>query len=173
MSRMSPAASDSPSSPTAVTLSPVTTGGGELYRVLIVDDTPSIHEDIGKILGRAPGATELSSLEQSLFGPDEAVATPDNRFEIDSAYQGDEGIAQVAAAIQEGRPYSLAFVDMRMPPGKDGLETIVGIWRLDPRLQIVICSAYSDYSWEEIKAATGDTDQLVILRKPFETIELL
>ena len=75
-------------------------------------------------------------------------------------------------AVEEGRPYAVAFVDMRMPPGWDGLETIEMLWEADPELQVVICSAYSDYEWSEIVERLGHTDQLLILRKPFDAIEV-
>src|SRR5206468_403202 len=66
-----------------------------------------------------------------------------------------------------------AFVDMRMPPGWDGVETIQRIWRIAPDLQMVICTAYSDYSWDEIATTIGQSDNLVILKKPFDPIEVL
>jgi len=71
----------------------------------------------------------------------------DVEFEIDSAFQGQEGLAKVQHALNEGRPYAMAFVDVRMPPGWDGIETISRIWKMYPELQVVICTAYSDYSW--------------------------
>jgi signal transduction histidine kinase len=60
-----------------------------------------------------------------------------------------------------------------MPPGWDGLETTARIWEHDPAVQVVICTAYSDYSWEEILAKLGRTDQLIILKKPFDNVEVL
>src|SRR4029077_15261082 len=79
----------------------------------------------------------------------------------------------VRRAIDEGRPYAMAFVDVRMPPGWDGIETIAQIWRDYPQLQVVICSAYSDYSWTEITRKLGASDALLILKKPFDNIEVL
>lgn len=79
----------------------------------------------------------------------------------------------VRRAQQEGRPYAMAFVDVRMPPGWDGIETISRIWKMYPALQVVICTAYSDYSWEEMIRQVGKTDNLVILKKPFDNIEVL
>jgi DNA-binding LytR/AlgR family response regulator len=67
----------------------------------------------------------------------------------------------------------MAFVDMRMPPGWDGIETTLRIWELDPRVQIVICTAYSDRSWEDILGRLGRSDRLLILKKPFDNIEVL
>src|SRR5258708_19048976 len=67
----------------------------------------------------------------------------------------------------------MAFVDVRMRPGWDGIETTAKIWEKYPDLQVVICTAYSDYSWEEMLKKLGYSDRLVILKKPFDTIEVL
>ncbi|GEM_PF-5817682 len=78
----------------------------------------------------------------------------------------------VRDALSTSSPYKVAFVDMRMPPGIDGLDTIEQIWDIDPRLQIVICTAYSDHSWPEICERVGQRDNLLVLKKPFDTIEV-
>ena len=142
------------------------------YRVLIIDDSNNIHEDFRKVLVRTDDSA-VSKMEEELFGDVPATTGPTVNFTLDSAYQGEEGIALFVKAKEELRPYALAFVDMRMPPGIDGLGTIVKLWEIDPQLQIVICSAYSDYSWTEIINRIGRNDRLVILRKPFDNIEVL
>ena len=142
-------------------------------RILIIDDNRAIHDDIRKIL-RPPEAAldDLARAEASLFGASpQQFAAP--QFEIDSAYQGQEGLELIEKALKEGRPYAMAFVDVRMPPGWDGVETTARIWEKYPDLQVVICTAYSDYSWEEMLNQLGYCDRLVILKKPFETIEVL
>ena len=78
----------------------------------------------------------------------------------------------VCRAVEEGRPYMMAFVDVRMPPGWDGVETTGKIWEHYPDLQVVICTAYSDYSLEEMLDKLGHSDRLVILKKPFDNIEV-
>jgi len=104
---------------------------------------------------------------------DEQVAhVPTLAFELDSAYQGQDGLALVKAALAEGRPYAVAFVDVRMPPGWDGVETIARIWEVCPDIQIVVCTAYSDYSWEDLRAKVGQPDSLVVLKKPFDNVEV-
>jgi diguanylate cyclase len=62
---------------------------------------------------------------------------------------------------------------MRMPPGWDGLETIERLWAVDPDVQVVICSAHSDYDWADVVSRLGQTDRLLVLKKPFEPIEVL
>src|SRR5690349_20004572 len=143
-------------------------------RILIIDDNPSIHEDFRKILGPADAriAEELEAAEASLFG-DKAAASQAQNFRIDSAFQGQEGLEKVRAACAESAPYAVAFVDVRMPPGWDGIETISRIWKEFPDLQIVICTAYSDYSWDEIAKSVGNTDKMLVLKKPFDNVEVL
>jgi two-component system sensor histidine kinase/response regulator len=142
-------------------------------RLLVIDDNRSIHDDFRKIL--SPSKAGESALEDSgaaLFGPPSGVPA-DRPFEVDSAYQGQEGVFLVQKARDEGRPYAMAFVDVRMPPGWDGIETTQRIWEIDPDIQIVICTAYSDYSWNEMFEKIGNCDGLVILKKPFDAIEAL
>jgi two-component system, sensor histidine kinase and response regulator len=141
-------------------------------RILLIDDNEAIHADFRKILCPEAESSVVDEMEASLF-ESEIKASAEVAFEVDSAHQGEEGLAMVKKAMAEGRPYALAFVDGRMPPGWDGVETIVHLWKAHPDLQIVICTAYSDYSWEEIVKRVGSTDSLVILKKPFDTVEVL
>jgi signal transduction histidine kinase/AmiR/NasT family two-component response regulator len=145
-------------------------------RILVIDDNQAIHADVRKILcpAASDGMATLDALEAELLGETVAPARPRAAsFEVDSAYQGQEGLALVKKALADGRPYALAFVDVRMPPGWDGVETTAEIWKVAPDLQIVICTAYSDYSWDEMLGRIGGSDRLVILKKPFDTIEVL
>jgi two-component system cell cycle sensor histidine kinase/response regulator CckA len=142
------------------------------HRILVIDDNPSIHTDFRDIL--CP--TNFSSatgrkLEAALFDEDQPVTDPMS-FDLDSAFQGQEGLAMVEKSLKENRPYAMAFVDVRMPPGWDGVETIARIWKIYPELQIVVCTAYSDYSWEEMRAKVGQPDSLLVLKKPFDNVEV-
>lgn len=151
------------------------------FRIIIIDDNPEIHRDFIKTLTSVDYSSEFENLESKLFGSDDAstsestgdkksleVALP--KFEIDTASQGKEGVERIMEAIKQNKPYALAFVDIRMPPGWDGIETIKHIWECDKDIQIVICTAYSDYSWEETVAELGQSDNLLILKKPFDHI---
>jgi PAS domain S-box-containing protein len=142
-------------------------------RILVIDDNTAIHEDFRKILGGDDKAnTDFDDAAATFFGG-EANRVKSAEFQIDSAYQGQEGLAMVEKALSEGRPYALAFVDVRMPPGWDGIETIRHIWHSYPGLQVVICTAFSDFSWNEIVQQIGSNDNLVILKKPFDNVEVL
>lgn len=140
-------------------------------RILVVDDNRAIHEDFRRILEAQTEDERLAHARASLFGETPLSRAPD-RFELDYADQGQAALALVEMARREGRPYAVAFVDMRMPPGWDGLDTIERLWEADGRLQVVICTAYSDHSWAEIAARLEMNDRLLILRKPFDSIEV-
>ena len=143
------------------------------YRVLVIDDNHAIHDDIRKVLATdAPMDADMASMEDAIFGDASGVAQAEATFDIDSAFQGEEGFARVEAARQAGKPYAVAFVDMRMPPGWDGKRTVQEIWRCDPELNIVICTAFSDHSWDEIESLDKAGDRLLVLKKPFEPIEI-
>ncbi len=145
--------------------------GASNVRILVVDDTATIHVDFRKILTRH-STTALDESEALLFGTRTATVLQGD-FEVDSAYQGGEAYELVAKARNEGRPYAMAFLDIRMPPGWDGIETATHLWSADPELQVVICTAHSDYSWEEIAQRLGKRDSLLLLKKPFDQLEVL
>ncbi|MDX1837274.1 GGDEF domain-containing response regulator [Legionella taurinensis] len=139
-------------------------------KIIVIDDNKAIHQDFIKILS-VNEADDLSGVEKKLFGD---VGAPKKSvlpyFQIDTASQGQEGAKMVEDAFKAGNPYALAFVDIRMPPGWDGVETVKHIWGIDPEIQVVICTAYSDYSWEETVDQLGQKENLLILKKPFDNI---
>ena len=143
-------------------------------RILIVDDNEAIHKDFRKILaGGSEGSADYSDASAALFGePTEAPAAEFPRYELDSAFQGQEALELVRKAARDGRPYAMAFVDVRMPPGWDGIETVRRIWAEYSDLEVVICTAYSDYSWEDVVRNLGQCGRLLILKKPFDNIEV-
>lgn len=140
-------------------------------RILLIDDMPAIHQDFRKILQPdVPTKLDLDACKAALFREESQPAA--TYFELDSAYQGQEGVAKVCESLEARRPYAMAFVDMRIPPGWDGVETIQQIWQKDPRLQIVICTAYSEHSWHEVLKRLDVQDRLLILKKPFDNVEV-
>lgn len=141
-------------------------------RILVIDDNPAIHQDFRKVLGTVATTSHLEADERALFGDTSGPATAGGGYEIDAASQGPEGLEMVLRANRNKRPYAVVFVDMRMPPGWDGVETIERILQVMPRVELCICSAYSDYSWHEVIRRVG-RPSLRMLRKPFDTYELL
>ena len=142
-------------------------------RILVIDDNPAIHEDFRKILVKSTKPVDgLQDMRSALFGDVRQPVTLVD-FEVDFASQGEEGLEMVQQAQATGRPYALAFVDSRMPPGWDGIETISHLWQACPDLQVVICTAYTDYSWQDIHRILGENDSLLFLKKPFDNVEVL
>jgi signal transduction histidine kinase/FixJ family two-component response regulator len=141
-------------------------------RILVIDDNRAIHGDFRKILTPKAEDTSFGRISADLFG-DRPEKSECANFQIDSAFQGQEGLEMVQQALSSGQPYGLAFVDVRMPPGWDGIETTTRLWEISPELQVVICTAYSDYSWNEMSRRLGSTDGLLILKKPFDAVEVM
>ncbi|WP_131782461.1 EAL domain-containing protein [Legionella gresilensis] len=145
-------------------------------KVLLVDDNQSIHEDFYKILKvKNEKADAFQETFNNLFNSAELPETRETQAQtitLHSAFQGQEALQLVKKAMEIDEPYALAFVDIRMPPGWDGVLTIKKIWEVDPNIQMVICSAHSDYSLEEISKILDGQDNLLILKKPFDVIEV-
>jgi signal transduction histidine kinase/AmiR/NasT family two-component response regulator len=141
-------------------------------RILIVDDNKDIHEDFKDILQDGnKNEKALSDEEAAIFGDNSPEVSELEVFELSSAFQGQEALEMVRQSLKDKRPYAMAFMDVRMPPGWDGIETIQRIWAEYPDLQVVICTAYSDYKWQDIENKLGRNEKLLILKKPFDNIE--
>ena len=143
-------------------------------RILVVDDNPAIHEDFRKILAAGDsGPEELEQAESALFGDVGGNNPTTADYELTFASQGEEALEKVKESVENEAPFAMAFVDVRMPPGWDGVQTTIQLWREAPDLQAVICTAYSDYSWDEMVEKVGHSDRLIILKKPFDNVEVL
>ncbi|MCR9200455.1 MAG: response regulator [Planctomycetaceae bacterium] len=143
------------------------------FRILVIDDNADIHMDFRKILTpvkQTPTDLEALFLGEAPRSDHPSVEIP--HFELAAADQGLAGVEMLQAAMEAGARFDLAFVDMRMPPGLDGVDTIERLWELDSGLPVVICTAYSDYSGTEIFERLGVSDRLQILKKPFDPVEV-
>jgi len=147
-------------------------------RILLVDDNQAIHKDFIKILGggssnAAPVDDTVADARAAFFGTEEPKTSASTAcFELQSAYQGEEAYELVQKSIADEQPYAMAFVDIRMPPGWDGVQTIKKLWEVDSELQVVICTAFADYSWDDMMEELGSSDRLLILKKPFDPVEV-
>ncbi len=146
--------------------------GGVPHRILVIDDNPDIQRDFKNILLEEQANTKLDSCSAKLFARSTRKSTPRSKYELDFASQGKEGHEKIKQALSQNRPYELAFVDMRISPGWDGIETIEHIWKTDPNIQVVICTDYADHSWEKISQRLGRSENLLILKKPFDSAEI-
>jgi CheY-like chemotaxis protein len=140
-------------------------------RILVIDDNPRIHRDFELVLLEELENPELDNDELRLYGLTAPPRQPRIIYSLDHATSGLEGIGKVNQSLAENRPDQLSFVDIRMP-GLDGVETIYQMWQVDPQIQIVICTAYADYSQEDLATRLGHTDKLLVLKKPFDNLEV-
>jgi two-component system, sensor histidine kinase and response regulator len=158
-------------------VSTAASSGAPARRLLIIDDNKDIHADFRKVFDSVRVHTSgIDQLEADLFGGGAATTAANEAplvVEADSAYQGEQGVKMAIEAARSGRPYDMAFVDVRMPPGIDGIQTIKAMWQEVPELPCVICTAYSDYDWNEISRELGKSSNLLILKKPFDAVEVL
>ena len=125
-------------------------------RVLIVDDDEMLHTVFRRVLG----TTEIQA------GPHQAS------FELVSAYDAQGGLDEVKQAVHKGRPFRVAFVDYDFPGGPTGIEIIPELWRHDPALEVVLCSSFAPEIETALQAAVSQSSQLLILKKPFEPVEV-
>jgi two-component system, NtrC family, sensor kinase len=140
-------------------------------RLLVVDDNPDIHDDFRKVLGQDSVSSSLVEAEAALLGQ-EPESTMGDHYELDCVSQGLDAVVLVERKARDGEHYCLAFIDIRMPPGIDGVHTARQLWAVDPLLQVVFCTAYSDYSWGGMVRELGRSHNFLVLKKPFDTIEV-
>jgi CheY-like chemotaxis protein len=166
----------------------------KLPRILIVDDEEEVRQAYCSILKPQYQTDDIDEMAASLFDEQGSMAESDDisaffeddgaemiveeelqtgTYEIELASQGAEAVEKIREAIQEKKPYSLMFLDIRMPPGIDGVQAAREIRELDPEVEIVIMTAYSDYSYEEIVETVGNPDRLLYFHKPFKSSQIL
>ena len=142
-------------------------------RILVIDDDQDVWRAYQLVLTPETVSSGISAEKINRLlspGMDHDPATAN--FSLSFATQGQEGYLMVEEAARKKDPFSLAFIDVRMPPGWNGMETAKRISALDPEIELVIVTAYSDHSIEEIVRAVGSSEKLLFLRKPFDPDEL-
>lgn len=147
----------------------------DLLRILVVDDEQPILESYQEVLGPKGGpfgtGFEVEKLAEKLFG-DSSQKLQKKPFDVVQCSQGDVAVDIVKTAIQEQRPFALAFIDVRLPPGPDGVWTAEHIRAVDPYVEIVIVTAYSDVDPSEIACRVPPGDKLLYIQKPFHPQEI-
>ncbi len=143
-------------------------------RVLVVDDDEVLVNEYLRCLGEdfEPDAaiTTLTDLEKVLFGEetDERGAA---RFEVHSRNQGEAAVEAVAVSIKFGKPYSIVFIDIRMPPGIDGIEAAKQIRAMDPNVNIVVVTGSVSPAPEDLGKQIPPADKVFFFQKPFHAVE--
>jgi CheY-like chemotaxis protein len=132
------------------------------HRILVIDDVESVHDVFRRIL--------IGSSIPKVVHDKDAAALP--IFEIDSAFNGEEGLGLIEKSLLENRPYFMAFVDVRLGSGWDGVQTTCKIWQQYPDLNVVLCTGFTDRPWEDLVKSLGFLDRMMVLIKPFEVTEV-
>jgi diguanylate cyclase (GGDEF)-like protein len=150
-------------------------------RVLVVDDEEAIRTAYQQILCEPVSSREgvaLRELRTRLFGasrgtPAKAISRKDARtFDVVFCDQAESAVTEVRRSLADNLPFALVFLDMRMPPGKDGVWAAARIRELDPAIEIVICTAYSDIDPADVSAIVPPEEKLSYLQKPFHPREV-
>ena len=142
-----------------------------MKKILIIDDDPGVRESYDQILSSNP-ISDIMSRGRDLFAEEAQIpgAMSEPQYSITLADCGEVGVGAVTEAVKSQSPYAAAFIDMMMP-GIDGAETARQIWHIDPAIKIVIVTAYSDYTPDDIVRLVGRED-IFYLRKPFNPAEI-
>ncbi|MHC5139767.1 MAG: ATP-binding protein, partial [Planctomycetota bacterium] len=142
-------------------------------RILLVDDEPLILEELAKVLSPVEqDNTELNELENRLFNHSKKNRRKAASYNVCGCRQGDEAVREVKKSIEKKQPFAVAFVDIRMPPGIDGVTTAEQIRKLDPNIQIVMMTGYSDFDISEISHRIPPEDKLLYMQKPIHSQEI-
>ena len=140
------------------------------YRVLVVDDQREIHQDFEEMLTPGFTAALTDDLAEAFASEVDESFLP--KFKLLHARSGSEAYDIVKTTIETGDPIAVAYVDIRMPPGMDGIETTQRIRAIDENIEIVLMSAYTDKSLGEIVHEMDLLHKLLYIRKPFAREEI-
>jgi CheY-like chemotaxis protein len=143
-------------------------------RILVVDDDQLLVDEYLRCLGEefdeTDAASTYSDLEKVLFGED-TNAHGAARFDVESRNQGEAAVEAVKAAIGRGEPFSIVFLDIRMPPGMDGIETARQIRELDSNVNIVIVTGSVGPEPDNLGTEIPPADKIFFFKKPFHALE--
>jgi CheY-like chemotaxis protein len=150
-------------------------------RVLIADDEAEVRSAYREVLSEADMSGETAvfrNLRERLFtkpAADQvarALASPSTTFAPVFCAGAEAAVAAVRDALAAEEPFAVAFLDMRMPPGPDGVWAAARIRELDPAIEIVLCTAYSDVDPAEMGSIVPPEEKLSYLQKPFHPHEI-
>ncbi len=148
-------------------------------RILVIDDETAIHDAYRRSFEARQSSLDqasLAAMADALFGDHDTTESPEfpgEVFTLVHATQGIDGLRQVAESLATNNPFQIAFIDVRMPPGIDGKETAKRIREIDPDINLVIVTGYSDYTALDIASVAGPVDKLFYISKPFDPEELV
>jgi CheY-like chemotaxis protein len=141
---------------------------GNEIRVLIADDDEHILRAYQEAFSDASSTQQmraLNALAAELFEPD-AADRQEPLFDVVACSQGDDAISLAEKAANDGQPFDVVILDMRMPPGIDGVEAGSRIRAMDPDVEIVFVTGYSDVPLEELQRRVPPPMKLHYFNKP-------
>jgi len=145
-------------------------------RILLVDDEQAILDIYSETLGfegkQYPGERRFSELENRLFKENGKKSSWKNIFDFTRCNQAEEAVLAVKQSVENNRPYAMVFMDVRMPPGRDGFWAAEQIFRLDPLINIVLVSAYNDVTLTDIDQKISSPGRLLFAQKPLLILEI-
>ena len=148
--------------------------GDDNIHILIADDDENILECYREAFGEADAADHmkaLDALDAELFDPDTKIVDVP-KFDIVACSQGDDAISLAKEAANDGHPFDVVILDVRMPPGIDGVEAGSQIRALDPDVEIVFVTGYSDVGREELERRVPPPMRLHYFNKPISFMKL-
>jgi len=149
-------------------------GSSDRIRILAVDDEKMVLEVYKEFLSsdiQDDSTSRIGKLSRKLFGSN---AAPEHKtgYAVTACRQGAEAVRAVELSIKENDPFALAFIDIRMPPGQDGIVTARQIRQIDPGIEIVIVTGFSDYDPETISQQVPPAHKLLYIQKPIYPHEI-
>ena len=146
------------------------------FRILVVDDEESILKMFAEIFdptgGKADRRAELQEIEADLFSTPEPAINTQLSYDLTCCQQGEEAVEKVRRSITEDNPFSVVFLDMRLPPGKDGLWTAEQIRAIDPEVNIVVVTGFSDVDPALLNERVSPASRLLYVKKPVKPQEI-
>lgn len=146
----------------------------EYIKILVADDDEEVLECYREAFGENELTDQVRALEElaaELFNPETDIENQP-KFDMVACNQGDDAVKVAAAARQDGEPFDVVILDVRMPPGIDGIEAGSQIRKLDPDVEIVFISGHTDVPFEELQRRVPPPLRLHYFNKPLSFIQL-
>ena len=146
----------------------------ECIRVLIADDDQHVLDAYREAFNEPEATREMKALDAlaaELFDPDDIEDEPP-KFDVVACSQGNDAVSLAKQAARAGEPFDVVILDVRMPPGIDGVEAGSEIRKLDPDVEIVFVTGFSDVPLEELQRRVPPPMKLHYFSKPLSFTKL-
>ncbi len=113
-------------------------------KVLVMDDEEMVREVLGGMLSRLG-------------------------YEVDFASDGSQALEKFVQAQEANQAFAAVILDLTIPGGMGGKETIQGLLKIDPQVKAIVSSGYSD---DPIMADFQKYGFSEVIAKPYRVAEL-